>query len=161
MICIGDSRAYERLPPVQKLLTLVFAMVGRDRATELRFDFRPDPPDARMWYCVTGIPYEMVPPPAQLWPEVFKILWRETRFDSPGQPRWWQRLGRRPTFPECPAAGTMTVQFGNIPMNFDNLFFRGRIGEHVQLRNTSQVDVSQAMTEFLSRALKRTPDRPE
>jgi hypothetical protein len=154
MITIGDSRAYERLPPVRKLLALVFAMVAKDRATELRFDFRPEPPDARMWYCVASVPYEMVPPPAHLWPEVFRILWRETRLNSPDRPRWWRRLGRRPTFPVNPASGNLTVHFGNVPMNFEILFFRGPTGEHIQLQKTSPLDVSPSVTEFLSRCVK-------
>src|SRR5438477_11192866 len=108
MIRVGDLRTYESLPPVRKLLTLVFAMVGKDRASELRLDYRPDPPAVRMWYCVAGVPYEMVPPPGHLWPELFRVFWRETHFDPADRPRWWQRLGRRPRFPENPAAGTLT-----------------------------------------------------
>ena len=155
MICIGDSRAYERLPPVRKLLTLAFAMVGKDRATELRFDFRPDPPDARMWYCVAGVPYEMVPPPAHIWPDLFRILWRETRFDSPDRPLWWRRFGRRPTFPVNPASGRLTVHFGNVQKNFNILFFRGRAGEHILLQTTSIFDVTDGASELISRHMRR------
>lgn len=155
MIRIGDPPAYERLPPVRKLLTLVFAMVGKDRATELQFDYHPDPPNARTWYCVAGVPYEMVPPPSHVWPEVFRLLWRETRFDSPDRPSWWQRLGRRSTFPENPATGRLTVHFGNVPMDFDILFFRGRSGEHILLQPTSVLDVTDGVTEFLSRCVRK------
>jgi hypothetical protein len=159
MIRVGNLRTYERLPPVRKVLTLVFALVGKDRAAELRFDYRPDPPDARMSYCVAGVPQEMVPPPSHLWPEVFRVLWRETCFDSPDRPSWWQRLGRRPTFPVNPAAGSLTVHFGNVPMDFDILFFRGRTGQHILLQPTGVPDVSECVTEFFSRCIRKRDEQ--
>jgi hypothetical protein len=154
MIRLDDVWPSERLPPVRKLLALVFAMVGKDRARELRFDYHAGPPEARMWYCVTGVAHEMVPPPAILWPEVFWVFWRETRFGPSDRPRWWQRRRRWPSFPDRPVAGTLTVQFGNVPLDFDILFFRGPTGEHIQLQKTSPLDVSQSVTELLSRCVK-------
>jgi hypothetical protein len=103
-----------------------------------------------MWFSAAGVPWEMVPPPGHLWPELFRLLWRETRFDPPNRTHWWQRRARRPAFPECPAAGTLTVRFANIPVEFDIIFFRGPTGEHILLRKVSAVNVSPAVADFFS-----------
>jgi type IV pilus assembly protein PilB len=154
MIHVGDPRHYESLPPVGKLIALVFAMVGKDRATELRFDHHKDPAECRMWYRVEGAMYEMVPPPTHIWPDLFGRLWSATRLDPADRPPWWRRL-RRPAFPETPARGTLTVRFGNVPVEFDILFFRGRAGEHIQLHLTRPLDVSNVSCEFMSQVLAR------
>src|SRR5262249_37365873 len=70
MFQVGNPRRYGRLPPVQKLVALVFAMVGKDRATWLRFDHYPTDDYTRMWSFPGGEVLEMVPPPAHLWPDL-------------------------------------------------------------------------------------------
>jgi hypothetical protein len=81
-------------------------------------------------------------------------LWRQTRFHPADRPPWWQRL-RRPAFPTAPAGGTLTVHFGNVPVVFDILFYRGRSGDHIQLRRTRPPDVSRPASEFMARVLEQ------
>src|SRR5436305_11160459 len=105
MIHVGNPRRYDRLPPVVKLLTLVFALVGRDRAAWLRLDHQPQSPNVYMWYCVGGLPYEMVPPPGELWANIFHFLWRNTRLTPADRLPWWRRWRRRIDFPGQPVFG--------------------------------------------------------
>jgi hypothetical protein len=154
MIHVGDPQRYDRLPPVEKLLTLVFALVGRDRAVWLRLDFRPATPSVCMWYCADGVPYEMVPPPGELWPEMFHVLWRDTRLSPPDRPAWWRRR-RRLECPGLPVFGVLPVRYGNLVVDFDILFFRGRTGEHVWIERQSPADVVTSSTDLLRRRLYR------
>ena len=52
MIRIDDVRRYDRASPTEKLLALVFAMAAKEKASELRFDFRQDHPVIRVLYWV-------------------------------------------------------------------------------------------------------------
>jgi hypothetical protein len=108
-----------------------------------------------MWYVVAGVPYELLPPPGHLWPELFRLLWRETRFRSGERPRWWHCLRRTPTFPETPAGGTLTVRFGNLPVDFEALFFRGPFRQYIELTRTGRLEVSALSAEFISQCLRR------
>jgi hypothetical protein len=155
MICVDDLRHYESLPSAGKLLTLVFAMAGKDGATELRFGYHPDPPQVRMWYVIAGVPYELVPPPGEIWPELFRLLWSETRFHPSDRLPWWQRLWRAPALPETPAGGTLRVRFGNLPVDFDALFFRGPVRQYIELTRTGRLDVSDVSTEFLAQCMAK------
>lgn len=154
MIHVGDPRRYDRLPPVEKLLTLVFALVGRDRAAWLRLDYQPASPSVCMWYCADGVPYEMVPPPEELWPDLFHILWRNTRLPPGGRGPWWRR-SRRIDFPDRPVFGVLPVRYGDVVVDFDILFFRGRTGEHVWIELRSAADVVTHSADFLRRRLYR------
>ncbi|HJZ93922.1 MAG TPA: hypothetical protein VKE40_23815, partial [Gemmataceae bacterium] len=60
MICVDDGRHFDTLPPTRKLLTLIFALVGKDEATELWFDHYPGDRQLRMFYRVGGQLFEMV-----------------------------------------------------------------------------------------------------
>jgi hypothetical protein len=153
MIRVGDPRRYDRLPPVEKLLTLVFALVGRDRATWVRLDYRPQSPNVYLWYCVDDRPYEMVPPPGELWPGIFHFLWRNTRLAPADRPPWWRRW-RRIDFPARPVFGVLPVRYGELVTDFDMLFFRGRSGEHVWMERHHSADVSAVSEDFLRRRLR-------
>jgi len=157
MIHVGDPRRYDRLPPVEKLLTLVFALVGLDRATWLRLDFQSQSPDARMWYCVDGVPFEMVPPPSELWPELLQFLWQNTRLLAVDHVPWWRRR-RRTVFRDRPVFGVLQVRYGDAVTNFDILFFRGRTGEHVWMERPRPAHVVTVSTDFLRRRLYRPGD---
>ena len=159
MIHVGDTWRYDWLPPVEKLLTLVFALAGKDRATWLRLDFQPTSPSVYMWCCVDGVPYEMVPPPGELWPEVFHVLWRNTRLSPPDRPAWWRRR-RRIECPGLPVFGVLPVRYGDSVVDFDILFFRGRTGEHVWIERQTPAEVVAVSTDFLRRRLRR-PGEPE
>ena len=154
MIHVGDPRRYDRLAPVDKLLTLVFALVGRDRAAWLRFDHYPEPPAVQLWYCVDGVPYEMVPPPAELWPELVRILWRNARLAPPDRRPWWRRW-RQIDFPDRPVFGVLPVRYGDTVVEFDALFFRGRAGEHVCVERPRLADVTAVSADLLRRRLYR------
>lgn len=154
MITVGDSWRYDRLLRVEKLVTLVFALVGRDRASWLRFDRHPDPADVQLWYCVDSVPYEMVPPPGELWPDLFGHLWRNTRLCPPDRPPWWQRWARRVEFPDHPVFGVLPVRYGPRVVEFEVLFFRGRAGEHISARPLGSINVTDSATSFLRRTLK-------
>jgi len=155
MIHVGDLRQYESLPPAGKLLNLVFAMVGKDGATELRFGYHSDPPQARMWYVVAGAVYELVPPPAHLWPDLFGLLWRQTRLRRSDRPGWWHRLHRGLAFPETPTRGTLTIGFGAVPVVFDILFYRGVSRQYIELTRIGRLDVSPIATDFMTRCLTK------
>ena len=155
MIHVGEPRRYDRLPPGEKLLTLVFALVGRDRAAWLRLDYHADPPDTQLWYCADGQPYEMVPPPGEVWPDLFRILWRDTRLPPADRLPWWRRGRRRIDFPDRPVFGVLPVRYGDVVVDFDILFFRGRAGEHVWMERPRPADVVTVSTEFLRRRLDR------
>jgi hypothetical protein len=157
MIHVGDPRRYDRLPPVEKLLTLVFALAGRDRAAWLRLDHQPAAQDALMWYCVDGVPYEMVPPPGELWPDLFHFLWRNTQLPPSCRAPWWRRR-RRIEFPDRPVFGVLPVRYGDTVVEFDALFFRGRTGEHVWIERQSPSDVVAVSTDFLRRRLNLPGD---
>jgi hypothetical protein len=152
MIQVGDPRRYDRLPPVEKLLTLVFALVGRDRAAWLRFDHHPLSPNTYMWYCVGGQPYEMVPPPGELWPDQFHFLWRNTRLSTVNRVPWWRRR-RRIDFPARPVFGVLPVRYGDVVTDFDVLFFRGPTGEHVWIEAPRTFDPARVSEDFLRRRL--------
>ena len=156
MLHVGNPHRYDRLPPVEKLLTLVFAMVGKDRATLLRLDYEPDPPDdrVRMWYCVGGRPWEMVPPPGHVWPNLVRILWRNARLPPADRPPWWRRR-RRVEFPAGPVFGVLPVRYGAAVVDFDILFFRGRSGQHVWMERPAPADVTAAAADFLRRPSER------
>jgi hypothetical protein len=161
MIRVGDPRRYDRLAPVEKLLTLVFALVGRDRATWLRLDYEPGPPDdrVRMWYCVDAQPWEMVPPPGELWPDLVRVLWRSTRLSPADRPPWWRRA-RRIGFPARPVFGVLPVRYGDAVVEFDALFFRGRAGQHVWVERPRPADVAAVSEDFLRQRLRRPDDPP-
>ena len=153
MIHVGDFRHYESLPPAGKLLALVFAMAGKDGATELSFGYHSDPPQARMWYVVAGAVYELVPPPPGTWPDLFGLLWRQTRLLWPDPPGWWRRLRRRLAFPETPAGGTLTVRFGGTPVVYDTLFYRGVSRQYIEVARTGGLDISTIASDFLRRCM--------
>jgi hypothetical protein len=148
MIQVGDPASYDRLPPVHKLLTLVFAMVGKDEATELWFDFYPDLRQLRAFYRVGGQLFELVPPPAHIWPELLSILLHEARLE-PRPRRTWREWFRGVTaFPQSPTGGTLPVRFDGTPIDFGILFFRGRSGEHIWVEKTTPVSVKAASERF-------------
>jgi len=156
MLHVGHPHRYDRLPPVEKLLTLVFAMVGKDRATWLRLDYEPDPPDdrVRMWYCVDARPWEMVPPPGHVWQDLFRLLWRSTRLSPADRGPWWRRW-RRVEFPPGPVFGVLPVRYGDAVVEFDITFFRGRTGRHVWAERPRPADVVTVSADFLRRRLRR------
>ncbi|MBO0698276.1 MAG: hypothetical protein J2P46_07785 [Zavarzinella sp.] len=141
MICVDDPRHCYALPPTGQLLTMVFAMAGKDRATMLRFDYQPEPAAIEMWYAVDGQLYQLVPPPAEIWSELVRTLWKDTRPAPDWRPPWWRRFRRRAPFPESPTAGTLPVRFGGVAIDFDILFFRGRSGEHIWVTKTTPLDL--------------------
>ena len=144
MIQVSDLRHYGSLPPAEKLLVLVFAMVAKDRATTWRLDYRPDLPDARMWYSVAGVPYEMVPPPAHVWPDLFRVLWRHTRREPPARWDWLARWRPPRSFPAMPVGGVLPVRYHGVVVPFDILFYRGRTGEHVLVEKPTPPDLGPA-----------------
>jgi len=152
MIHVGDLRQYDRLPPVEKLLTLVFALVGRDRAAWVRLDYCPNPLDTQLWYCVDGELYAMVPPPGELWPDLFRILWRNTRLPAADRPPWWRR--RRIDFPARPVFGVLPVGYGDVVTEFDVLFFRGPTGEHAWIDAPRPFDPGRVCEDFLRRRMR-------
>jgi hypothetical protein len=149
MIRVDDFKHYEKGTPTEKLLTLVFAFVGRDKASELRFDYRPDDPSLRLWYWVGSELSEIAPPPAHIWSEVLGILLKDAE-PSAGQIRPKAKgLRKKLAFPTFPFAGKLSVRFGKKTVAFDILFFRGRTGEHIWIERDSKLDVSAAANEFL------------
>jgi hypothetical protein len=154
MLHVDNPRRYNRLPPVEKLLTLVFALVGKDRATWLRLDFRRDSPGVLMWYCVDGQPFEMVPPPTHLWPELVRIFWRSARLSRADRGPWWRRW-RRIGFPASPVFGILPVRYGSAVAEFDILFFRGPGGEHIWMERQCKADLSDVSADFLRQRHRR------
>jgi hypothetical protein len=156
MLHVGNPRGYPRLPPIEKLLTLVFALVGRDRATSLRLDNHPGPLGIQMWYWLDGY-YEMVPPPPELWPELVRILWRNARLSPTDRGPWWRRW-RRIEFPAGPVFGVLPVSYGGAVAEFDILFFRGPSGEHIWMERRDADDLSAVSADFLRQRLRRPGD---
>lgn len=155
MIHVGDPRGYDRVPPVEKLLTMVFALVASDRATWLRLDYHPDPPDARMWYCVPPTVHEMVPPPDHLWPDLFRTLLSHARLARADRPGWWQRFRRGVSFPDRPVFGVLPARFGDAVHEFDILFYRGPTGEHIWVETGLPLPPAAVADDFLRRRLYR------
>ena len=91
---------------------------------------------------------EMVPPPAEIWPEVIRILGKDTQPATASRRSWLAGLRREPPFPPFPVGGKLPVQFGKATVEFDILFFRGRTGEHIWVEQSSRADVSAAAAEF-------------
>lgn len=149
MIYVDDVRHYDTLPPTRKLLTLVFAMVGKDDATELWFDHYPEDRQLRMFYRVSGQLYELVPPPAHIWPEVLAVLLRDARLEPHPRRSWREWVRGVTAFPQTPTGGTLPVHFGGVPIDFGILFFRGRTGEHIWVEKTTPVPIKAAAEQFL------------
>jgi hypothetical protein len=160
MIRVDDVKSYQKASPTQKLLTLVLAIFGKDKGNELRFDHRLKPRELRLFYWVRDELFEMVPPPTHIWPELFRILLKESK-PAAGQKRPKSGgLRAKPTFPDFPYAGTLEVRYGGKPVTFDILFFRGRSGEHIWIEKNTPVDVSAAAADFLSQTHKnRKPSK--
>lgn len=154
MIRVDDIRRYDRLPPVEKLLTLLFAMVGKDRATLLRLDYESQSPRVRGWYAVAGELYELVPPPAHLWPDLVAICWRHTRLPPAHRRPWWRRLSRGVPFPSTPVTGVFPVAFAGVRIDFDVVFFRGPTGEHIWFQRQPTTDVAAAVGLFRALAAR-------
>jgi hypothetical protein len=157
MLHVGNPRRYDRVPPVEKLLTLVFALVGKERATWLRLDYHRDLPGVLLWYCVDGRPVEMVPPPIHLWPELLRLLWRNARLSPADRRPWWRRW-RRIDFPAGPVFGVLPVRYGDAVVEFDILFFRGPGGEHIWMERRDADDLSAVSADFLRHRLRRAGD---
>src|SRR5688572_24684695 len=102
MIAVSQLSRYDTLPPAEKLLTLVFALVGKDKADQLVFDHSLVEPSVRMCCRVDGKLWEMVPPPVHVWPAIVRCLRRNSRLI----PRRLSNLFRRGRFPDFPAGGT-------------------------------------------------------
>jgi hypothetical protein len=151
MIRIDDVRRFDRASATEKLLTLVFALAAKDKASELRFDFRPNHPDIRLLYWVEEQLFEMVPPPAHIWPELVRIILKNRKRAAEEGRTWWGLFRRGHAFPDFPLAGTLPVRFGNQLVELDVLLFRGRAGEHIWLEMDSKSDVSLLATEFLQK----------
>ena len=154
MIAVSQLPRYDTLPPAEKLLTLVFALVGKDKADQLVFDHSLVEPDVRMSYRVDGKLWEMVPPPAHVWPTIVRCLRRNSRLI----PRRLSNLFRRGRFPDFPAGGTLPVRYGEVTCKFDILFFRGRTAQHIWVEKLDAFDVSQVSAEFLRRHVRAAPD---
>jgi hypothetical protein len=151
MLHVGDPRRYDRLPPVGKLLTLVFAMLGKDRGNWLRLDYHPDPPDVRMWYSVPTEVREMVPPPAHLWPDLYHTLWGHARLRRADRLSWWKRVRRKADFPFQLMVGVLPVRYGQSTCDFGITFFRGRTGQHIEIETQFPPGVSAVAHDFLRR----------
>lgn len=148
MLRIENVAKFNKLAPSEKVLTLVLAITARDNASELRFDFRADPPSFRLWYWVRDELLELVPPPASVWPEIYEILLSHTK-PATGQVAPKATKGKlHPPFPSFPFAGKLPVTYGKKTIEFDILFFRGRTGEHIWVELPSGVDASEAAAEF-------------
>lgn len=143
-----DLKHYEKSASTEKLLTLVFAIVGRDKASELRFDYRTDEPSIRALYWVGDELAELVPPPAHLWPEIVQILLKDTEPGAGQKKPKATGVRRKLPFPDFPFAGKLPVQFAGKEIPFDILFFRGRTGEHIWVESDSKFDASQPAAEF-------------
>jgi hypothetical protein len=145
---VDTVRHYDRLAPTPKLLTLVFAMVGKEEATELWFDHYPEDRQLRMFYRVGGQLFEMVPPPAHIWPELFSVLLRNARLEPRPRRSWREWIRGVTAFPQSPTGGTLPVRFGGVPVDFGILFFRGRTGEHIWVEKTTPVPIKAAAERF-------------
>jgi hypothetical protein len=126
-------------------------MAAKEKASELRFDFRQDHPVLRLLYWVEDQLFEMVPPPAHIWPELVRIMLKNRKPPSEEGRTWWGLFRRGHAFPDFPLAGTLPVRFGNTNVEFDVLLFRGRTGEHIWLEKEQDPDVSLFATEFLQK----------
>jgi hypothetical protein len=149
MIDVGQIPRYETLPPAEKLLTLVFALVGKDKADQLVLDHSLIEPAVRMSYRVDGKLWELVPPPVHVWPAIVRCLKRNSRLI----PRRLSNLFRRGAFPDFPAGGTLPVRYGDETCKFDILFFRGRTAQHIWVEKLDAFDVSQISAEFMRRRM--------
>ena len=154
MIHVGNPRRYRRLPPVERLVSLVFAIFGKDGARELRLDYEPSQRLIRMWYVVEGVPYEMVPPPGELWPDLLQVFWRATRFEPTNRPPWWAWFRKHARFPDVPVFGMLPVRFGSTTVEFDILYFRGPTGEHIVAELNNPSDVASLAAGFLRQTLR-------
>ena len=141
MIRLDSIRYYRSRPPVEKLLTMVFGMIGADRADWIRFDFRPQPRAVWMWFLAQGTYYQMVSPPAGIWPDLVRTLWQNTRFSSAPRRRWWDRWRADVPFPELPAWGAVPIHFQSGTVPLDILFFRGLTCEHIWIDMPRSVDL--------------------
>ena len=154
MFALGHQSRYDSLSPEEKLLTLVFACLGRDRGEQIVLDRSLVDSSVRLYYRVGGQLHEMVPPPVQIWPAIVRFLRRNSRFT----PRRLSNLIRRGSFPDLPASGILPVRFGDVTCKFDILFFRGRTGQHIWIEKLDGMDVSKVSAEFLRQRLR---DKPE
>ncbi|HJZ89727.1 MAG TPA: hypothetical protein VKE40_02570, partial [Gemmataceae bacterium] len=145
-------------PPTRKLLTLIFALVGKDEATELWFDHYPGDRQLRMFYRVGGQLFEMVPPPAHIWPELLSALLRDARLEPRPRRSLREWIGGLSSFPQSPTGGTLPVRFGGVSIEFGILFFRGRSGEHIWVEKTTPVSLKSAVEQFFREKYRK--DRP-
>lgn len=143
-----DLKQYEKASPTDRLLTLVLAIAGRDKASEIRFDYRKDLLALRVWYWVRDELLELAPPPAWAWSALLQILLKETKTSVAKKRPSLNGMRRRPSFPNFPLAGKLRVRFGEQTIEFDVLFFRGRTGEHIWIERESNVDVSAYCKDF-------------
>jgi hypothetical protein len=160
MIRIDDVRRYDRASASEKLLALVFAIAAKDKAGELRFDYRQQPPSIRSWYWVDDEMFEMVPPPTHIWPELVRIVLKNRKPASEEGRTWWGLFRRGHAFPDFPLAGTLPVRFGTTTIEFDVLLFRGRTGEHIWIEMDPDADVSPIAAEFLQKWHLKRGDGP-
>jgi hypothetical protein len=161
MIRIDDVRRFDRASPTEKLLALVFAIAAKDRASEVRFDYRQHPSELRLWYWVEDRLVETVRPPTHIWPGLVRIILKNRNPASEEGRTWWGLFRRGHAFPDFPLAGSLPVRFGNTTVEFDVLLFRGRTGEHIWLEKEPDPDVSLFATEFLQKWHLRRGSGPD
>ncbi len=131
MIRVSDLKNYDQELAAEELLTIVFAIIAHEKASELRFDYRPESNELRLWYWVRDELCEMVPPPPSTWPGLVRFLLKETKPATHQLHSKSKGIGSKQTFPDFPLAGVLPVRIGRKVSNFDILFFRGRTGEHI------------------------------
>ena len=157
-VCIHDCRrptpALRHAPPTEKLITLVFALVGKDKADQVEFDnslVKPAYECATAW---TGSSANWFAAGSCLARDR-AIFAAEFATDSAAIIELVPGRGR---FPDFPAGGTLPVRYGDITCKFDILFFRGRTAQHIWVEKLDAVDVSQISAEFLRRHVRASPD---
>jgi hypothetical protein len=79
--------------PIRRLLILVLLMAMRDKADQIRFNYAPDL--LSLWYRVDGTWYELVPPPAMIWPGIVAEFRQMSRLVSPELGTGWRSAVRR------------------------------------------------------------------
>lgn len=76
--------------PVRKLLVMVLLMSIRDRASTIRFCLQADRIDTT--YQIDGEWYELVPPPAHIWPDLVADVRSVARLIRPDRGGWFYQI---------------------------------------------------------------------